>query len=129
MSCDRDSVRDVHILMVDDHADTSAAMERLLRGLGYQVRTADTMSSALAAAQAEPFHLLISDIGLPDGSGLDLIRELKNQLADQNFTGIALSGFGAEQDIQRSLDAGFRAHLTKPVDLQKLQTLIQNLCG
>ena len=67
----------MNILLVDDHADTSRALKRLLERMGYQVQTADSVSSALQASQSEPFDIVISDIGLPDGSGLDLMREIK----------------------------------------------------
>jgi CheY-like chemotaxis protein len=75
-------------------------------------------------ARAQSFDLLISDIGLPDGSGLDLIRKL---LAERPIKGIALSGYGMEEDIQRSREAGFEEHLTKPINLQKLEATIQRV--
>jgi signal transduction histidine kinase/CheY-like chemotaxis protein len=116
--------RAVRILMVDDHEDTSRALKRLLSRLGYEVLTADSMRSALTAAEAGPFDLLISDIGLPDGSGHELMRQL---LARQPIKGIALSGFGMEEDIRKSKEAGFREHLTKPINLAKLQAVIREL--
>ena len=115
----------VRILMVDDHEDTSRAMSRLLGGMGYEVRTAGTVQAALDAADHEPFDLLISDIGLPDGSGLELMRVLMTRNA--GVKGIALSGFGMEEDVRRSHEAGFREHLTKPINLQKLQQAIEKL--
>src|SRR5205823_5859407 len=63
------------ILLVEDHHDTAQTMARLLRGFGYNVRLADSVASALQVAQAEHFDVIISDIGLPDGSGLDLMRQ------------------------------------------------------
>ena len=112
------------ILMVDDHEDTSRAMKRLLEKLGYEVRVANSVQSALGAADAACFDLLISDIGLPDGSGLDLMREL---LGRRPMKGIALSGYNMEEDIRRSKEAGFAEHLTKPVDFGALAATIQNL--
>jgi CheY-like chemotaxis protein len=115
-----------NILMVDDHPDTNAAMERLLTRLGYHVRTADCVQSALAAASSENFDILISDVGLPDGSGMDLMRQLLAR-HQQPLKGIALSGFNRDEDIRNCMEAGFSEHLAKPVNLQRLQTLIEQL--
>jgi signal transduction histidine kinase/CheY-like chemotaxis protein len=114
----------IRILLVDDHRDTSRAMARLLVRMGYNVKTADTVRSALAVANQHPFDLLISDIGLPDGSGLELMRQL---LAQRPIKGIALSGFGMEEDVQRSKAAGFYEHLTKPINFNRLETAIAEL--
>ncbi|HYO09803.1 MAG TPA: response regulator [Tepidisphaeraceae bacterium] len=116
--------RDVRILLVDDHLDTNRAMARLLQRLGYVVDTADSVQSALDVAGAKKFDLLISDIGLPDGSGLELMREL---LERQPIKGIALSGFGMEEDVKKSKAAGFYEHLTKPINFKRLETAIREL--
>jgi CheY-like chemotaxis protein len=120
--------RRARILMVDDHADTSTAMQRLLTRLGYDVRTADCVQSALLAANSESFDVLISDLGLPDGSGLDLMRELLVRHG-REMKGIALSGYNRDEDIRKSLEAGFSEHMAKPVNIQRLQTLIEQLIG
>lgn len=114
----------VSILLVDDHADTNLALKMLLERRGYDVLTANSVESALSLAQDAKFDLVISDIGLPDGSGLDLIRALRNTKPTRS---IALSGFGTEDDIQRSKDAGFDEHLTKPFNLQRLNEVIERL--
>ena len=111
-----------HILLVEDHADTLRIMARLLRGLGYTVRTAGTVLDAIEAAEQDSFRLLISDIGLPDGSGIDLMKSLKSRYGT---VGIALSGFGHDDDLSHSEEAGFMAHLVKPVDLRKLEDAIR----
>lgn len=116
--------RQLHILIVDDHADTSRVMQLLLERRGYRVRTASSLSSALEAAGADDYDLLISDIGLPDGSGLDLMRELRQS---KPIVGVALSGFGMEEDIQKSIEAGFKEHLTKPINFKQLQEVIERL--
>jgi PAS domain S-box-containing protein len=114
----------LRILMVDDHEDTSRALKRLLVRMGYNVQLANTVRGALDVARSQPFDLIISDIGLPDGSGLDLMREL---CARVPIKGIALSGFGMEDDVRKSFEAGFREHLIKPVNLQKLQSVIRRV--
>lgn len=122
--------RPLRILLVEDHADTAEAMAELLRGLDHQVRVAGSVSAGLAAAEAAMeeggLDLLVSDLGLPDGNGLDLMRELSRRYG---LKGIALSGYGMEEDIQKSLEAGFERHLTKPVSLQILRSAIQQAAG
>jgi signal transduction histidine kinase/DNA-binding response OmpR family regulator len=116
------------ILLVDDHEDTSRAMKRLLERVGYEVRTASSVAGALESATRDRFDLLISDIGLPDGSGLDLLRRLREDLANgRPVKAIALSGFGMEDDLRRSREAGFVEHLTKPVNIEQLEAVIQQL--
>ena len=112
------------ILLVEDHVDTAALMQRLLRRRGYDVHTAHTAADALRAAAGGTFQIMISDIGLPDGSGLDLMRQLD---ARTNVRGIALSGYGMEEDVERSRAAGFCEHLTKPINLSDLEAAINRV--
>jgi signal transduction histidine kinase/ActR/RegA family two-component response regulator len=109
------------ILVVEDHADTARVMQRLLRESGHEVATAASMSAALRVLEEAVVDLVISDLGLPDGSGLDLMREIGRE---HRVKGIALSGYGTEDDVQRSLAAGFAAHLTKPVTIAALRQAI-----
>jgi PAS domain S-box-containing protein len=113
---------DLRILLVDDHLDTALAMRKLLERLGYRITIANTLADALSSYRQQPVDLVISDIGLPDGSGLELIRQLKDL---RPVTGIALSGFGMEEDVRKSKEAGFFEHLTKPVNFQRLHALIR----
>ena len=112
------------ILVVDDHLDTLRSMNLLLTRLGYRVLAAENMTDALRIAEEEDFDILLSDIGLPDGSGLELIRRIRET---RNVPALALSGFGMDEDVQRSRDAGFADHLTKPVSLHHLQSAIAQL--
>jgi CheY-like chemotaxis protein len=114
----------LRILLVEDHADTAEAMADLLREMGHEVTVAGSVAGGLAAAasQAGRIDLVLSDLGLPDGTGLDLMAELHGRYG---VKGIALSGYGMEEDVRKSLEAGFDRHLTKPVNLQALQTAIQ----
>jgi HAMP domain-containing protein/signal transduction histidine kinase/CheY-like chemotaxis protein len=111
----------MRILLVEDHEDTNRSLTSLLRRRGYHVRSAFTFQSALELSAKEQFDVLISDLGLPDGSGIDLIQKLVSKPP----LGIALTGFGMEQDIRKSREAGFHHHLVKPIDLNKLDALIQ----
>jgi CheY-like chemotaxis protein len=110
------------ILLVEDHADTSRATARLLTQCGYAVQTAATVADAIRAARSQHFDLIISDIGLPDGTGHDLIRRLVAEAphGGETVRGIAISGFGQPSDLQRSEEAGFVEHLIKPVNPQTL---------
>jgi PAS domain S-box-containing protein len=122
--------RPLRILLVEDHPDTQSVMRRVLRGMGHVVRTAAAVHEALAEFErgresGVPFDLIVSDLGLPDASGLDLILCIRRK--DPNVAAIAVSGYGMEDDIQRSRQAGFNHHLTKPTNLQHLSALIQQI--
>src|SRR6184192_1635178 len=116
------SQQGLKILLVDDHQDTCAALERLLVRRGYLVAATHNVRSALEAATRNKFDLLISDIALPDGSGMDLMMQLR---AISNVPGIAISGFGNNRDIERSLQAAFSEHLIKPIKLENLEAAIE----
>ena len=114
--------RPLRILLVEDHKDTLRSLKFLLTRLGHEVLSAENMTEALHFSEAENFDLLLSDIGLPDGSGIDLMQKLKG---DRRIFGIALTGFGMEDDLRKSHEVGFHHHLVKPVDLNRLDALIQ----
>jgi two-component system, chemotaxis family, CheB/CheR fusion protein len=113
------------ILLVEDHADTAIMMKELLQVSGYEVETAADVEQSLRAIDRRQFDLLISDLGLPGRSGLELMMELRRR--NQSIKGIALSGYGREEDIQRSREAGFSEHLTKPVDYHVLLTTLEKV--
>lgn len=119
-----DPIKHVRILFVEDHEDTARVLGRILRNAGFEVSHAGTIAEALALAGGRRFDLLISDLGLPDGSGLELIKALRDA---QGIRGIALSGFGTDEDVAASVAAGFAAHLTKPVDWERLKKEIERL--
>ncbi len=112
----------MRILLVEDHEDTNRSLTNLLRRRGYQVQSALNFHSALDLSAREQFDVLISDLGLPDGSGIDLMQTLQSK---RPVVGIALTGFGMEDDIRKGREAGFRYHLVKPIDLNRLDLLIQ----
>src|SRR5712672_1039625 len=122
-----DSARQtLKILLVDDHHDTCAALEKLLARRGHLVAVSHDVRSAMEAAVRNKFDLLISDIALPDGTGMDLMMQLR---AIANVPGIAISGFGNNGDIERSLQAGFSEHLIKTIKLGNLEAAIERALG
>jgi PAS domain S-box-containing protein len=120
------SVRPLQVLLVEDHAATARIMVRLLGQLGHRVTASTTAAGAIAIGRERRFDLLISDLGLPDGSGLDVMRALRDRYAGR---AIALTGYGMESDVAASRAAGFSEHLTKPVDLAKLEATIARVAG
>jgi DNA-binding response OmpR family regulator len=111
----------LRIFVVEDHPDTLDALCLYLRHVGHTVRCARTKKEALKKISGEDYDVLISDIGLSDGNGWDLIREMgdfRPQFA------IAMSGYGTVADCERSAEAGFRHHLIKPVSLEKLAAVL-----
>jgi PAS domain S-box-containing protein len=112
--------RSMKILLVEDNPDTLRFLALILGQQGHEVWKAETESTARMRLDERAFDLLISDIELPDGSGLELMRDLSGCLI-----GIAMSGFGTEEDIRMSRSAGFAAHLTKPIDLPTLEATIR----
>jgi PAS domain S-box-containing protein len=119
-----DPIKHVQVLLVEDHLDTARVLGRILKNAGFDVSHAATVEEARVLAGGRRFDLLISDVGLPDGSGLDLMKALRDA---QGLKGIALSGFGTEDDLAASREAGFAAHLTKPVDWERLRSEIDRL--
>ncbi|HXE47357.1 MAG TPA: response regulator, partial [Ramlibacter sp.] len=110
--------RSRRILLVEDNGDTAQTMKLLLGEFGYVVETAGDVRQALKAVESASFDLLLSDLGLPDGTGIDLMQELRRR--GNALKGIALSGYGQEEDMRRSKEAGFSAHLVKPADADAL---------
>ncbi len=117
-------VQGAKILLVEDHEDSAAALRRALERRGFRVKMAHSVEAGVETFSKEQFDLLICDIGLPDGTGVDLITRL---LKKSPVRGIALSGFGMDHDVMRSEEAGFLAHLTKPVDFQRLLEVIDGI--
>jgi two-component system, OmpR family, response regulator len=113
----------INVLVIEDHPDTLEAMTRLLRISFRVVRAAESCAVArdLAASADGPPHVVVGDIGLPDGDGIDLLTELK---ARYGCAAIALSGF---DDVARCIESGIDRHLLKPVELQKLREAIEAL--
>ncbi len=117
----------LRVLLVEDHADTAETMTLLLEPHGLTVRCSASVNDALEALGNEHFDVLVSDLGLPDGSGHDLLRRMR--ATGSAVPGIALSGFGSEKDRRGSAAAGFEEHMTKPVDFERLVEAIRRVAG
>jgi PAS domain S-box-containing protein len=116
--------RALRILLVEDHADTRRTLSRLLSHFGHDISVADSTRSALEIVKAKQFDVVLSDIGLPDGSGYEVIFQAKQK---QPVKGVALTGFGSEADIRRGQEAGFDFHLVKPVDFHELRSVLDQV--
>jgi CheY-like chemotaxis protein len=110
------------ILLVEDHDSTRQTLEQLLRRRKYTVVPAGSVQEALAQTKSQFFDLVISDLGLPDGDGTALMAKLRDKFG---LRGIALTGFGMEEDIARCRSAGFVAHLTKPIRVEALEAALR----
>jgi len=116
----------LRVLLVEDHRDTALAMAKLLRRSGHWIEIAGDVATGLALASAQPFDLLISDIGLPDGTGYELMREIRRKC---DLPGIALTGYGMEGDLQATSEAGFAEHIVKPIDPVQLHEVIARVAS
>jgi PAS domain S-box-containing protein len=114
----------LNVLLVEDNQETLRYLTWILQQRDYRVVPVDSVSAARAAAGESRFDLLISDIELPDGTGLELMHGLGG---GRTLPGIAISGFGSEEDLQDSARAGFAEHLTKPIDLNRLESAIRRV--
>ena len=113
----------LRILLVEDHRDTRRTLSRLLTHFGHNVVTANNVEGAMDIMSSNNIDAVLCDIGLPDGSGYEVAAQAR---AKGNIKAIALTGFGTEQDVQRSKEAGFDFHLVKPINFQELQTVLDH---
>jgi len=112
------------VLLIDDHQDTLRSLSRLLTKRGFVVTTAANSAEGLASAREIEFDIIVSDLGLPDGSGLDLMKAIREF---SQTPAIALSGYGMQSDVDKTKAAGFQAHLTKPVSIPDLLSKIERV--
>ena len=116
----------LRVLLVENHADTREFLTSMLEGLGYTVIVAASMANALRAAARSGCDVLISDIGLPDGDGWELLNRLK---LPRPMYAIAMSGYGTVSDRNRSKAAGYRHHLVKPMELEQLESILYSVAA
>ncbi len=115
-------LRGMHILVVEDHGDTRSVLRRLLEHCGYDVAAAENVHDALSLLENLRFDVLLSDIGLPDGDGLQLVKEAKKRHSFKKA--VALTAWDRDEDRERGLRAGFDDYLTKPLDFMKLRSVL-----
>ena len=115
--------KSLRLLIVEDHADSAELLAELLESRGHTVRIAGTASDALACAAEEPFDLVVSDVGLPDASGYELMQQLRDKFA---LKGIALTG---TRETERVRAAGFVAYLSKPIVLRALEQTLASIAA
>jgi CheY-like chemotaxis protein len=120
------SGKSLRILVVEDHSDTLEALSRLLSRFGHEISVANRAQNALSMIDSKQFDVVLCDIALPDGSGYDVIAQAKRK---QPVKAVALTAFGAIEDIERGKEAGFDFHLTKPVDFHELRTVLGQIAA
>jgi PAS domain S-box-containing protein len=123
---ERDKKVGLRVLVVDDHADTTLVMSKLLSTYGHKVKTAGSAADALDLAGKEHFDVIVSDIGLPDATGYELMQQIKSR---HSMKGIAMSGYGLDEDMRRSREAGFSDHVVKPANVDQLEQTIRRVVG
>lgn len=116
--------RSLRILVVEDHPSTRAALAQLLSRRKHMVTTAGSLAEAKTCADSAGFDVLVSDLGLPDGDGTEIMTYVRDRYT---FPGIAMTGFGMSEDISRCYRAGFSDHLTKPVTVEALEAAIDKV--
>jgi CheY-like chemotaxis protein len=114
----------LRVLFVDDHADTTLVISKLLSGYGHKVSTAGCAADALQLAGKEQFDIIVSDIGLPDATGYELMQQITSRYS---MKGIAMSGYGLEEDVRKSREAGFSDHIVKPANVDQLEQAIRRI--
>jgi PAS domain S-box-containing protein len=117
--------RQLRVLVVEDHRDSADMMAYLIKIAGHSVETAEDGRSALQAALAAPPDVVVCDIGLPGMNGYELAAQIRQQPVLSRVRLIAVSGYGREEDRRRARDAGFDAHVTKPVEPDVLHSVLQ----
>ena len=119
----RRAVAPLRVFVVENHVDTREFLRFMLEELGHTVLVADTMAKALRDVPAANCDVLISDIGLPDGDGWELLARLD---LPRPIYAIAMSGFGMSSDRVRSKAVGYRHHLVKPMELEQLESILSS---
>lgn len=114
----------MRILVVEDHADTATILAQLLQGMGHAVVIAGSVAVALDTLIHQKFDLILSDVGLPDSNGVSLIHGIRKFC---DTPAIAITGYTSDEDIARCRNAGFSAHLAKPVDFEQLEKAIKEI--
>jgi two-component system CheB/CheR fusion protein len=121
---DRAEEKPCKVLVVEDHGDSANLLSRVVWSFGFDVAVAEGHWAGLQAARADRYDVLVCDVGLPDGDGCELLREVK---AMYDIRGVAVTGHGYPDDRRRCADAGFEAFLLKPISIGDLETAIRRV--
>ncbi len=116
------STEKLRILLVEDHEDTAQVLAQLMRGMGHAVEICSSVAQGREMIRSHEFDIILSDLGLPDGTGIDFIRSARETC---QTPAVVLTGYGMAEDIKNCLQAGFDEHLTKPVDFEKLEQALR----
>jgi two-component system, chemotaxis family, CheB/CheR fusion protein len=116
--------RPLRLLLVEDHVDSAELLAEMLQSHGHTVSVATSVSAALTLASEQEFDVIVSDVGLPDASGYDLMQQIR---ALYPMKGIAVTGSGRASDVERGRAAGFSMHLVKPVTLRRLEAALEQV--
>ncbi len=114
--------KNLRILLVEDHEDTADVLAQVMRGMGHTVEICGSVAEGREMIIRHEFDIILSDLGLPDGTGIDFIRSARETC---QTPAVVLTGYGMADDIKNCLQAGFDEHLTKPVDFEKLEQTLQ----
>jgi CheY-like chemotaxis protein len=125
--CTEGSLSGIRVLVVDDEADARHLIRQVLTGCGAEVTEAASAAEALRLIQSSSPDILVSDIGMPDVDGYDLIRQVRTRLAAKALPAAALTAFARSEDRRRALLAGFQTHVAKPVDPAELVAVVASL--
>jgi PAS domain S-box-containing protein len=117
----------VHLMIVEDDPDTLEMLRATLEARGYSVTACESAAQTLEVASANQVDLIISDIGMPEMDGFQMIKQLREVEGYQNVPAIALSGYASQKDAMAALAAGFNAHVSKPVDPAELVIMVNGL--
>jgi PAS domain S-box-containing protein len=120
----RQAPNGLRVLLIEDHEDTARVLEKVLQQMGHEVETASTVGTACQKLREKKFDVIFSDIGLPDGSGFDFIKAARELC---QTPAVALTGYGMAEDIDKCLRAGFEEHLTKPIDIDRLEKTLAKI--
>jgi PAS domain S-box-containing protein len=115
------------VLVIDDNVDGARTLEKLLKMLGHQVAVTHDGGSGLAEARGFKPDIVILDIGLPGMNGYEVARMMRKIPGLREVLLVAMTGWGKDEDRRKAMEAGFNAHLVKPVELQDLEALLSNV--
>ena len=126
MSSQNDSLR---VLLVDDQPDLLSMLDLMMQRRQYEVRTCQSAGEALKAATEFAPHVVVSDIGMPEMDGYEMMQAMRDQPQFGSFRSIALTGYDLQLDGDRAKRAGYDAHMAKPIEFDQLFEMIENLAS